>query len=142
LKNDPNCLVEITDADTADGPDSNAISIAGFTFRQFMQNFIEQAKDVFGEKVWVDRVLPVDGFYVGKPVVITDCRFIIEADRIKKLGGFLVKIDRPFSTNDVHVSEIEQLKITPDYVVHNNGTIDSLYHELETMLDSLLELVG
>lgn len=142
IKNDPEVRVEVYDADDASGPDSNEISLSGMTFRQFMQNFIQNAKQIFGDKVWVDTVLPVDGFYVGRPIVITDCRFTIEADRIRQLDGYIVRIDRYYATDDGHVSETQQSMIEPDFVVNNHGSIRELYVELDLMLNQMLERVG
>lgn len=109
-------------------------------FRQYMQNFIENAKLTFGEDVWANATLPVDGFYGGRAIVLSDCRFQVEVDRIKELGGYIVKIMRPSTEDqDHHRSEVEQLSIKPDRVLLNNRSVEFLYEEVNLMLDKFSE---
>lgn len=62
-----------------------------------------------------------------QPVVITDCRFPNEAEAIVNAGGALVVIERPgLPDNDTHASENAWREIVPDYVIHNDGTLDEL----------------
>lgn len=62
-----------------------------------------------------------------EPVVITDCRFPNEAEAIRNAGGALVVIERPgLPDNDTHASENAWRGIVPDYVIHNDGTLDDL----------------
>jgi hypothetical protein len=126
------------------------------------------------------------------PVVISDIRFQNEADIIKKMGGIIIRIDRPngfhppqkrISNYDIcmyyfmipfgffvciykylcwnptciiilialyivyliilkfsgmgsaHSSETEYLKITPDYVITNDGTLINLYNQINSRLE-------
>lgn len=110
------------------------------TFREFLQYYgTESHRDVFGEDFWVDYLLPFDGFYAGRNIVITDCRYKSEADRIRALGGFVVKIEKPtpLSAQDHHRSEVQADVGHIEYRIHNDGTIDELFTETERMLDYL-----
>lgn len=107
------------------------------TFREFTQSFFESAKKVFGEDVWVNRTLPVGGFYDGQAIVVTDVRFQNEAERIKELDGFIIKVERPDIEQGHHRSETEQLLITPHYRLVNDSTVEKLYIEVERMLEHL-----
>lgn len=116
------------------------------TFRELMQRYgTESHRDIFGEDFWVDRTLPNDPpRYIGRNVVITDCRFRNEADRIWGLGGKIVKITRPLidkdrtgqADPDLHPSEV--LTFAPNVEIVNNGTLDHFYQLIEDTLGKLL----
>ncbi|BCS83311.1 putative deoxynucleotide monophosphate kinase [Cotonvirus japonicus] len=69
-------------------------------------------------------------------VVISDVRFHNEAEFIKKLGGFLIKIERPGSDNfDFHASEIELKSIQTDIIISNVKSINEYYQNLDTAIN-------
>ena len=65
-------------------------------------------------------------------VVISDLRFIHEYNYIKKLGGYIIKIERDNLNDNInteHISENELDNFTNDkfnYVIKNNGSINDL----------------
>src|SRR5215467_4376192 len=64
------------------------IGFHAITFRELLQRYGTEAhRDVFGNCFWVDLTLPVQGFYPGRAIVVTDVRFREEAERVKFLGG-------------------------------------------------------
>jgi len=83
-----------------------------------------------------------------KPVVITDCRFRVEYDFIKSMGGTVVYLNRDTVENEhlkklasegnleslrdsgVHPSEWEFYTMTPDLVIHNNEGLEALHSVL------------
>ena len=74
-----------------------------------------------------------------KSVVITDVRFKHEAQRIKDLGGIILKVNRNNNKNDCHISEQELNQIPQDlidYRIDNNYTIDDLYSQIDTIIYS------
>jgi len=118
--------------------------IRELTFGEFMQYFATEGhRDVFGQYFWVEQCLPVDGFYAGRKIVVTDVRFREEADRIRVLGGSVVKIvspvpHKPSPRHNEHVSEVQS---DLGYIAHridNNGTIDDLMVKIEEMLANLV----
>jgi hypothetical protein len=71
------------------------------------------------------------------PVVITDVRFKHEVQKIKDLGGIILKVNRNNNANDCHISELELNRIPKnliDYIIDNNYTIDDLYSQIDTII--------
>ena len=69
-------------------------------------------------------------------VVISDIRFQNEVDFVQKLGGVVIKIDRPLVlTDDTHSSEIElQLITSYDHLINNTDTLEDLSRELDNYM--------
>ncbi len=95
-------------------------------------------------------------------IVITDCRFINEFTSIKAVGGITIRVNRgqqppwydaavaynkgpdgnslwalskkKLDKYKVHASEYSSVGIAYDYYLDNNGTIDSLHEQIETIL--------
>lgn len=70
---------------------------------------------------------------LGKGVIvfITDVRFKNEADWIKSVGGFIIRIDRIDGNKDLHQSEIELDDYDKfDYSISNNDNLESLNHKV------------
>lgn len=126
-----------------------------FTFRHFLQRMgTEMGRNVFGENFWVDQVFvdPASYYhaeqkYAGRNIVVTDCRFDNEAQRIKDLGGYIVRVeanktvrDARGANPDAHVSEDGIHLSYIDYVIHNNGTRWDLYNGIEDMINKLVEV--
>jgi hypothetical protein len=75
-------------------------------------------------------------------IIVSDIRFVDEADSIRNLGGIIIEIQRPdkesdewekVSVND-HISETESNLITPDFIVHNDSDIENLTKELTKII--------
>lgn len=79
---------------------------------------------------------------VGTKWVITDCRFSNEANAIKRVGGVLVRINRPNNrpTNN-HPSEVSLDDYEFDYILNNNTDIEGLERKVSYMLRKL-ELIS
>jgi hypothetical protein len=149
FKNDPNTFIEIRTVDTS--YENEYLSGPVMTFREALQRYGTEAhRDIFGEDFWVDLALPLPpvGFYVGRKIVIHDCRFLNEAYRVKQLGGYVIDIKRPPSDQpqhrgwENHVSESEMDNIPKDVVIKNDGTISDLYIRIEAVLSTVLDYVG
>lgn len=70
--------------------------------------------------------------------VITDCRFPNEADQIKRCGGFVIRIKRPFTKPiNGHVSEIALDDYKFDYTLHNDNEIEYIKTKVKFMFRSL-----
>jgi hypothetical protein len=61
-------------------------------------------------------------------VVTGDLRFPNEADSVRALGGYVVRVVNPNkpSGTDQHISESGQDRVTPDFTIINDGTIEEL----------------
>ena len=139
LKNDPTALV-IVDREESRGTYE---TISKMNVREFLQRYgTESHREIFGNNFWVDQLLPKSGFYIGRRIVIPDCRYKTETDRVVSLGGKIVKVSRPTSKipNEAytrHTSEIEQEHLPVDYVLDNSGSLDDLYFEIDRMMVTL-----
>jgi hypothetical protein len=113
--------------------------------RKFLQNLGVAAREVMGENVWVDAAFAgfnqhgPEGRFLGESdVVVTDVRFPNEFERIKDLGGKLVKVSRPgYGPANQHVSETALEDFEWDYELQNNGTLDDLPAKVASMLEAL-----
>lgn len=78
------------------------------------------------------------GKYFERNVVVTDVRFLDEAEVIKKLGGIVIKIERPILNyrKDDHSSEIYINYIKTDYTIINDGSIKDLEKKIDIVLDT------
>jgi hypothetical protein len=67
--------------------------------------------------------------------IITDTRFPNEADAIKNAGGILIRVERPGvkPIND-HPSEVGLDHWTFDYVINNDGDLESLSNKVKDIL--------
>ena len=84
---------------------------------------------VYNFKLWYENELKNKN---TPHIIISDVRFQNEVDYIKKLGGIIIRINRPeVESNDMHPSEI-QIKnlIGVDYDVDNSNTLNMLYQEI------------
>lgn len=131
LKNDPDARVYL-------GADP---LIQDMSFREFLINYGDKShRGVFGENFWIDVSLPVEGFYLGRNIVVTDVRLENEVNRIRELPGIgiIIRIDRPGLDNKIlHRSEQPELLKT-DYVITNNGSIEQLHNSVEKVLQDHL----
>lgn len=136
LKNLQDCKVML--GEFANGDQSGFI-YSDMSVRQALQRYGTEAhRDVFGHDFWVDQALPVDGFYSGRAIVITDLRFQSEAYRIRLLEGTIIRIKRGVTLEeDLHVSEVEQLNIVSDHDIYNDGTVEELFEQVEEVLTQI-----
>lgn len=75
-------------------------------------------------------------------VIITDVRFLNEAQAVKDAGGVIWRVLReavePKSRADRHASEEEMMEIIPDLILENNDTLELLRETVKTSLSDLL----
>lgn len=116
--------------------------ITHMTFRDFLKRFgTEMGRMVFGADFWIDLVLPykepstamADRWYRGNTVV-TDARFENEMFRIRQLGGYNIRIERPGYEGDNHLSEQKPPQWLIDYTIHNDGTKDTLLSKVASAI--------
>lgn len=69
-----------------------------------------------------------------KLVIAADVRFKNEADLVKQLGGYLVRVERITNVIDNHPSETELDDYKFDLVVTNNGTLEELRETVVTKI--------
>jgi Deoxynucleotide monophosphate kinase len=135
LKNSPDILFAIGSFKQ----DGMFEMIVNQSTREFLQRYgTESHRDVFGQDFWVNQLLPMDGFYTDRNIVITDVRFVNEAERIHALKGYVVRVVRTLFNDDAHTSEQEQLQIKSDYELDNTGYL----YELPKKIDLMMKLLA
>lgn len=121
--------------------------------REYLQNFGNDARQLFGENFWIDQVLP----YPAKPnedgtdeqdnilalkerypgvdcVAITDLRYPNEAQRVLDLGGEVWEVVRPGLVSDGHASEQPLPRELVTEQITNDGDIDKLRADVQALL--------
>ena len=99
-------------------------------------------RNFFGADYWIEKMKPIVAKAKLDVLFITDCRFINEADFVKSVGGFLVKVERretgyPESV-DGHSSENDLNEYGGfDYVLNNDKDRLELESSVEQMLEAL-----
>lgn len=103
--------------------------IVGQTFKQISDN------------IWAKRVTDqIQNEWKVEPqkkFVITDCRFPVELNTTKKLGGkslWINRFDKPSSTD---VSETSMHKELCDHIIENTGDKTTLFQILDTFLQPI-----
>lgn len=101
--------------------------------RRLLQQLGTSVRDYLGDESWVRPVLGEAQWRLaeGQQIVIPDCRFRNECERIKDLGGMVVQMHRdPIGSSaiDVHVSEteVDSFGDLVDVHIDNVGTVDNL----------------
>lgn len=93
----------------------------------------EVGQGIFGPFFWVDMVLRQTPQY--ERVVITDLRYPHECDRVRELGGYVIRVTRPsLPIDDKHDSErlVDECKVDADVV--NDSTLECF---IETSVEAL-----
>lgn len=94
--------------------------------RQLLQRLgTEAGREVLGENVWVDAALT--GYDDNAKLVVTDCRFVNEAEAVTSRGGVMWRIMRQgVGPANSHASETSLDDWNFDAYVHNDGTLKDL----------------
>lgn len=126
----------------------------GFSPREALQRMgTEAMRGTFGPDVWVrawERRVAKAVAEGRTNIVVTDVRFLSEVEAVVKLGGFLVRIERPgagapplteryffglLSRKVQHASETELAGFSGwNWVVYNNGDLTQLRYEGDRLL--------
>lgn len=101
--------------------------------RYAMQTLGTEWRELIHKNLWVETwTRDVQAVMeCGVDVVVDDCRFLHEAERVRQLKGKIVRINRAGYLTSLHPSEFEFTKIKPDCVVINNGTKESMFNQLQ-----------
>ena len=105
--------------------------------RRALQNAGVSARKVFGEDFWIDRSLV--SILRNENTVITDVRFINEADVVKHQAGQVWRIKRlGVDAVNAHVSESQMDGYPVDQIFTNNSSIEDLELMVKTRMTSLV----
>lgn len=107
--------------------------------RQLYQLWGDYRRTVFGKDYFVDKVISVidnsDDDYV-----ISDVRFLNEANAIRKMGGVLLKVYGRL-VNEAHTDHISENELNDfrfDYEISNDTTFDDLYYNVDLVMRDIL----
>jgi hypothetical protein len=97
-------------------------------------------RDLFGPDVWVKRlaarIAEASVYDAFPPIVITDVRYLNEAEMLRRHHAMLIRIDRPgLGPADSHPSETELANFLFDHTITNDGTIDDLHRKIDDLMD-------
>lgn len=89
----------------------------------------EGGRDILGENTWVDATL--NALDPDKNYILTDCRFLNEAQAVQQRGGLVVRINRPgVGPANSHSSETGLDSYEFDAIVYNDDDHDALRERL------------
>jgi len=110
------------------------LKVMGTEVSQYdLQNHIPAFKEI-GRLIWVKRFEQWYKSNTDNSVVISDVRFMHEADSIVKMGGEIWRVDRPgMNVGDFHASEKEMFDIKYNHLIINDGTLDDLYFKVDNI---------
>ena len=137
-KNDPNWSLSIN---------HGTLPRKRMNFRTALQRYgTESHRDTFWPDFWVDVLLPrgvsSEVRYIQEhDVVITDCRFINEAERIKEYGGMVLEVRRPRPSAEIHtLGHISENALPPgtiNGIIVNDKDFDLLYTRVDKLMNNL-----
>lgn len=114
-------------AEQVDGAEKEAPAdlLEGATPRYAMQTLgTEWGRVLIGPDLWVKAWTQLVGSIIG-PVVVDDVRFENEVEMIRRLGGTVVRIDRPGTWGgDAHISEAGIGSLDVDWTYENAAPIE------------------
>lgn len=107
--------------------------------RTLMQNYGTEVRRGDRDSYWVDRWAESVVLATSDHTLTDDVRFINEAQKVKDLGGILIRLNRIDKTStDTHKSETEQAGIKCDYTITvGEGEFTELEYQLKLIVDSL-----
>ena len=98
----------------------------------------EMFKNLYGKKVWVKRLINSVG---DKRAIVTDLRFAVEYEELKKLNATFVRIvrldkmGRSLENNSYEMGSVPDREL--DYVLYNKGDEFSFEKAIEEMINKL-----
>lgn len=111
--------------------------------RELMQNYGTEVRRGDNPNYWTDQWIEAayEENRFDHAVLVDDCRFLNEASAVRKLGGMVIRIERPdIAAHDTHQSETEMDQIAVDYTVQSiTGDLEGMYAQLDVILAQLLE---
>lgn len=111
-------------------------TVHSYEIRRLLQRMgTEMGREVLGDTTWVDAATQ----NLPERLVFTDCRFPNEAEKVKSLGGVVIRVKRKGvdALND-HASEVSLDKWPFDYTVRNDGDLVDLKVVVSALASSLL----
>ena len=101
--------------------------------REYLQRLGTSARDIVAADIWITALF--NGLTPSVDHVITDVRFVNEANAIRESGGFIWRINRPgvLAVNG-HISEHQMNAYDFDAIIANDGSLADLEAKIKTEL--------
>ncbi len=135
LKEAARTIFGMTEEHTDGALKEEMLPIWGLTPRQIMQQLgTEAMRGTFGDEVWIKSLFTRAA--AVEYAVISDVRFLNEAQAIRNRGGILVRIERAgLISTDTHPSETALDDFDDfDHVLLNDGTVEDLFRQIDRVL--------
>lgn len=127
------------------------------TPRRILQEWgTDVCRNHFHDDIWIAS-LENKLRHTSDNIVISDSRFANEITSVKRLGGITVRVNRGETPSwvseylkfgqslefrqaypNIHASEFSSVGLEYDYIIDNNGTVDSLFKSVNDLLQSHL----
>lgn len=113
------------------------------TYREALQFFGTKFRNEYGENFWVNLLLnSLPSTSKEEIILITDVRYLNEAEAIKSRGGILIRVNRPHneSPKDIsnHPSETGLDNYNNfDYIIENDGSLEDLEGKVKLIYSHL-----
>ena len=136
------CLAVCTGIDFHELEDRNVksskISWLGISYRKLLQEFGEGIRQTVDKNFWVDSLL--SQYDDSKNWIISDVRYVEEANAILDRDGILIRINRDTGFDDIHVSEISLDDFENfGYVIDNNDkSLEDLFNECNYIVENII----
>jgi hypothetical protein len=85
----------------------------------------------------LERILPLDGFYLGKNIVIPGVHFESDAHHVSEVGGCLVRVSKIADPNKT--LHRESFYLRSDFILLDDGSAQDLRIDVGRMLHYLDE---
>jgi len=139
-KRDDKIIVQIIGPGNSCSSPTTAYST--MTVRKMLQNYgTEGHRDIFGGSFWVDAALPMGLDHRDIVITVTDTRFPEEADRVKNLGGKIVRLRNGAMLAPEHDSEQILDDSLIDYEI-DNSVRDDNFANLDRQLMDIFKQEG
>lgn len=110
--------------------------------RQILQGIGHGAREVLGPDVWVDAMAMAIAINqknaTDDDIVITDVRYLNEAEWVKRRGGLLIRINRPdvdrSGPEHQHPTEANVDNLPADIELTNDATIGALWEKMDAIV--------
>lgn len=130
----------------------------GITYREMAQKVgKEGSRDLFGEDFWLRHVekqlkrIEIEELFILRTekytipyegMILADIRYENEVHWVKQNGGKVIFIKRsnlPASSNNSHPAEAGLSDHLADVFIHNDGTLEDLYKEVDFAMERIKE---
>lgn len=117
---------------------SSEIPWLGISYRKLLQEFGEGIRQTVDKNFWVNSLL--SQYDNSQNWIISDVRYVEEANAILDRDGILIRINRDTGFDDIHVSEISLDDFENfGYVIDNNDkSLEDLFNECNYIVEHII----